>query len=319
MTASKRLLVADIGGTHARFAIAVRRGGAVSILCKQSFETRDYKNVDDAAETFLASAKPDPVDAAIFAVAAPVTSDEIIFTNSPWRFSRPKLAARLGCKSLEVVNDFAASARGAVEASGEGVVAIKRGDSADGAPIAVLGPGTGLGLGLVLRDEGRVQVLPTQGGHAAFAPANEVESEVLRYMRRDHSFVSFEEVLSGRGLANLHRAHCWLADTRHGALSPEEVTIAALNRKLATAQAATRMFCAILGTFAGDAALMTGARGGVILAGGILPRIEPILRKSEFVARFETRDSMSDYMRAIPVSLLKHEDAALIGAALLAQ
>ncbi|MEX0644271.1 MAG: glucokinase [Parvularculaceae bacterium] len=318
MNAARRLLVADIGGTHARFAIVERRGAAVAILRKASFESRRFDAIDAAARAFLDGGTKEALAGALFAVAAPILGDEIVFTNSPWRFSTAALAARLGVKKLAVVNDFAALARGAVEARGEDIVPIKSGEALPGAPVAVLGPGTGLGLGLVLRDKGEVRVLATQGGHAAFAPSDEREIAVLRVLRRDETYLSFEEGLSGRGLVNLHRALCSLAGVSYEALAPEQITEAALRGGAPLAREAVDMFCAILGTFAGDAALIAGARGGVILAGGILPRIEPLLRASKFTQRFVTRDSMTDYMKAIPVFLLTSPDAALVGAALLA-
>ena len=318
MTAVRRLLVADIGGTHARFAIAERRGATVSILRKATFEAREFDAIDDAARAFLDAGGEEAIAGALFAVAAPMMGDEVVFTNSPWRFSREGLEARLGCGALAVVNDFAALARGAVEARGPDIAEIKGGKPVAGAPVAVLGPGTGLGLGLVFAQERKVRVLPTQGGHAAFAPADAKEIEVMRLLHRDKSFLSFEEVLSGRGLVNLHRALCAIAGAPYEPLAPDRITEAALVGGAAQAREAAAMFCAILGTFAGDAALIAGARAGVILAGGILPRIEPLLRASAFIDRFVTRDTMSGYMEAIPVSLLKGGDAALIGAALLA-
>jgi glucokinase len=248
-------------------------------------------------------------------VAAPVTADEIIFTNSPWRFSQRALASELGC-ALTVVNDFVAMARGAVAVQGADVVTIKEGARIASVPVAVLGPGTGLGLGIVVNVAGRISVIATQGGFTAFAPQDEREVKVLQHLQRSYGYVAFEHVLSGRGLMNLYGA---LANANSGhMLSPEEITAAALNDASSLARTATELFCAILGTFAGDAALMAGARGGVILAGGILPKIEPILRSSRFVERFTARDMMNDYMKAIPVSLLLTSDAALVGAALLA-
>jgi glucokinase len=306
-------LAADIGGTNARFAL-VERG---AVLVKKETEANDYASISDAALAFLSETKRS-IGSAIFAVAAPVTGDQIVFTNSPWRFSRKDLAAKLGVKSLHVVNDFVAMARGAVEASRADLFQVKHGAATQGAPVAVLGPGTGLGLGIVLTVGGRKIALATQGGFSAFAPQDAREFEVWRFLLRELSYVAFEHVLSGRGLLNVYRALASIEGAEATLKQPEDVTAAALNSADTVARSAAIVFCDILGTFAGDAALMTGARGGVILAGGILPKMQAILAESSFTHRFQSRDQMGDYMRDIPVSLLSKGDAALIGAALLA-
>lgn len=317
MAAKDQVLVADIGGTNARFAIVDRVGAGASIALKEASEADDHSSVADAALAFLRGAGVLP-ERAVFAVAAPVLGDEIVFTNSPWRFSQRDLAARLGLKSLLVVNDFAAMARGAVAADAADLGVIKEGKGAAAAPVVVLGPGTGLGAGIVFEADGRKIAVATQGGFAAFAPQDSREIEVLRFLSRELSYVSFEHVLSGRGLVNLYRA-LGEVENRRGALrQPEEITAAALDKSDSLAREATAVFCAVLGTFAGDACLMAGARGGCILAGGILPKIEAILSSSSFVRRFQSRDQMSDYMTDIPVWLLRTGDAALVGAALLA-
>ncbi|HXI88219.1 MAG TPA: glucokinase [Parvularculaceae bacterium] len=319
MSAARLLLVADIGGTNARFAIAERRGAGAAILAKHVAEAENYEGVADAALAFLSSWKGARPEASVFAVAAPVREDLVVFTNSPWRFSRRAVEARLASGPLRVVNDFEAMALGAVAVGPEESVVIKDGAPLEGAPIAVLGPGTGLGMGLVMTFAGEIHAIATQGGHAAFAPISDREIEVLRFLLREQEFVSNELLLSGRGLVNIHRALAAIDGAPLDALRPEEITEAALAGDNSRAREAAEMFCAILGTFAGDAALMAGARGGVILAGGILPKIEEILRGGPFAARFSERGPMADYMDAIPVRLLVTDEAPLIGAALLAR
>lgn len=316
MTAKDQVLVADVGGTNARFALVDQGRSGVAIAVKKATEADDYASIADAALAFLAEAGVSPSQA-VFAVAAPVMGDEIEFTNSPWRFSQADLAKRLGLKSLLVVNDFAAMARGAVAGDAADLSVILPGKSAPGAPVAVLGPGTGLGAGIVFEAGGRKATVATQGGFAAFAPQDEREIRVWKFLSRELPYISFEHVLSGRGLTNLYRALA-AASGKSASVVPEAITAAALDRSDPLAMEATELFCAILGTFAGDACLMTGARGGCLLAGGILPKIEPVLRASRFAERFRSRDQMSGYVGEIPVSLVKTGDAALIGAALLA-
>jgi glucokinase len=165
----------------------------------------------------------------------------------------------------------------------------------------------------------RKLALATQGGFAAFAPQTEREVAIWEFLRRETSYIAFEHVLSGRGLINLYRALAWSEGAPMLLHQPEEVTAAALGGADALARSAATLFCDVLGTFAGDACLMSGARGGVILAGGILPKMQPILAASAFSERFQSRDQMGDYMKDIPVSLLASGDAALIGAARLAE
>ena len=311
------LVVADIGGTNARFAIAERSGASARIVHRETMRAEDFEHLADAAKAFLESwggAKP---TRGVFAVAGPVDVDEVVFTNSPWRFRPAALAGQVGIGELRIINDFAAMSRGAVAVPREELIPIEAGTALEGAPVAVTGPGTGLGLGLVVKAGGKISVIATEGGHAAFAPQDETEIEVLRFIRREHPFVSYERVLSGRGLVNLHRALCALRGATRVTLRPDEITAAAIAGTLPIAREATEMFCAILGAYVGDVAVMIGARGGVILAGGILPKILPILKASRFNERFVARDPMRAYLEAIPVDLLVSETAALIGAALL--
>lgn len=315
------LLVADIGGTNARFAIVRPDAGgrSATILHREVMRAEDFEHLADAAQAFIESWSGPAPTVGVFAVAGPVNADEVVFTNSHWRFKPPVLAKQIGCASLKIINDFTAMSRGAVAAPPEDLTLIEEGEGMPGAPIAVTGPGTGLGLGLVIESRGHVSVIATEGGHVAFAPQDEKEIEVLRFIQREHAFVSYERVLSGRGLVNLHRALCAINGATRVTLRPDEITSAALAGSLPIAREATEMFCAILGTYAGDVVMMTGARGGVILAGGILPKIEPILRESRFNARFVEREPMRPYLDAIPVRLLNSETAALVGAALMTE
>lgn len=308
------LLVADIGGTNARFAIAERDGAGVRILHKETMQAEDFEHLQDAAKAFLESWNGKAPERGVFAVAGPVNEVEFVFTNSTWRFVPAALKAQLSLASLKVINDFEAMARGAVAARSDDLVEIKAGAPREGAPVAVTGPGTGLGLAVVVPRAGDDEVLASEAGHAAFAPRTDKEIEVLKFVMREHDFVSYERLLSGRGLVTLHRALCAVNGVTRVTLRPEDITAAALAKTLPVAAEATAMFCDILGTFAGDAALITGARGGIILAGGILPRIEAILRDSAFIPRFVEREPMRAYLDAIPVRLLTGSSASLEGA-----
>lgn len=318
MTAPKTFLVADIGGTHARFAIAERRGGKVALANKEIMHAERHAGVGEAARAYLDAWKGQAPEAASFAVAGPVRGDAVVFTNSPWRFSISDVAGRLGLK-LGVMNDFQAMARGAVAVPEDQTVLVKEGDALAGAPVAILGPGTGLGLGLVFTFDGVVRAIATEGGHAAFAPMNEREIEILRVLLGEFGVVSYERILSGQGLVNVRRAICAVDGVARDELSPAEITEAAMTDTDHCAREVAEIFCAVLGSFAGDAALMAGARGGVVLAGGILPKIQPLLMAGQFRERFVSRGPMSRYVEDIPVRLLVTDEAPLIGAALLAE
>ncbi len=310
------LLVADIGGTNARFALAAPgEDGALTLLNRQTFRAEDYEDIVDAAHAYLESWDGAAPAQGAFAVAGPTDVDEVRFTNSPWSFRRDALAAALSLNEFRVLNDFEAQARGVDRMDAAAVVVLKPGDGAANAPVAVFGPGTGLGLSLIAPSPTGPLALSTEGGHAAFSPQTDKEIEVLKFIREEHDYVSFERILSGRGLVNIHRALCVIAGATRVTLTPSEITEAALNKTLPVAAEAVDMFCAILGVYAGNVVLLTGARGGAVIAGGIAPKILPVLQKSAFVARFCERGPMSSYLDSVPVRALISDEAAFFGAA----
>jgi len=192
---------------------------------------------------------------------------------------------------------------------------VKAGKGEPAAPTLVMGPGTGIGQALIVPTPAGDRIVATEGGHVAFAPYDDEEVEVLRFIRREHKRVSVERLLSGRGLVNIHRALCAIAGTPRVSLQADEITRAAQTKEFPIAVKAVDMFCAIFGSVAGDAALSSGARGGVVIGGGIIPRIRDIFIKSAFVERFLDKGRMRDYVTDIPVRLVVRDGAALVGAA----
>lgn len=313
-------LVADIGGTNARFATV--RGSASSGFALEQvrrFRNEDFETLRDAAHAYLESCEGVRPGRACFAVAAPVAEGPVALTNSSWRLDPAALKADLGLERLAAVNDFAAQARGAPLCPDADRVLVSPGAPVDGAPISVLGPGTGLGLGLLVPTARGYQVIATEGGHAGFAPRSEEEIEVGRFIAREYGFVSWERLLSGRGLVNIHRALCAMEGEAWPGLRPEEITEAALADPSSRAGRAVTVFCGALGAYAGDVSVLTGARGGTYLAGGILPRIRPLLEASCFESRRVRRGPMSRYVETIPVHLILSDAAALLGAAAIAE
>lgn len=313
MTA-KPALVADIGGTNARFALAETGGEDISVRDMQTFRAEDFESIRDAAGAYLEAVGVKP-SAACFAAAGPATDAVIEFTNSPWVLDVADMKSALALERLLVINDFEALASGVRCLKPSDLIPVKPGAGDPCAPILVIGPGTGLGQALIVPFDGRDRIIATEGGHVGFAPRGEEEIEVMRFIAREHPRVSIERLLSGRGLVNIHRALCARAGVPRVSLRADEITKAALTEEYPIAVKAVDMFCALLGAAAGDAVLATGARGGVVLGGGILPKIREIFLKSRFVERFLDKGRMRSYVEDVPINLIIREGAALIGAA----
>lgn len=310
------VLVADIGGTNARFGLAHLDGAGISVDQVQKLHAEDFETIRDAADAYLESVAIKPKEAC-FAVAGPITDESIEFTNSRWVLDIAFVKSALKLERFLVVNDFEALAHGVSSlAKPSDFSSIKPGAGDPKAPILVFGPGTGLGQALIVPLEGGGErIVPTEGGHVAFAPRTPEEVEIMKFVAREHPRVSIERILSGRGLVNIHRALCAMADTPRISLQASEITKAAMTKEYPIAVQAVEMFCSLLGASAGDAVLATGARGGVVLGGGILPKIEELFRHSRFVERFLDKGRMRDYVEDVPVDLIVRDGAALVGAA----
>lgn len=309
------LLVGDIGGTNARFALARQADGRPVLDHHDSFPAADYPTFLDGVRAFIDGCPVKPTGGVI-AVAGPVADGRIDLTNSPWRVSEDELAT-LGLNPVRLINDFEALAWGAPVIPDAELASL--GGPAEGDPhaaIAVLGPGTGFGVSALVRDvSGTAVAMPSEGGHACFAPGDAIEDEVLRILRRRYDRVSIERLICGPGLLNMHRALAEIDGRESHIDDPAEITATALADPNSPCGATLARFCAILGAVAGDIALTTGARGGVYIAGGIAPRILPFLKASPFRERFERKGRFQPYMAAIPTQVILHKHAALLGAA----
>ncbi len=307
------VLVADIGGSNARFAMATIGEQSVTVGEMNSFRVSEHKSVADAANAFLQIEQSAP-KIACFAVAAHVIGKIVEFTNSPWTFDTPMLRKQLNLTRLLIINDFEALAASVRHLSRSDLVEVKPGKGDKNAPVLVMGPGTGLGQALIVPDGDHERIIATQGGHVGFAPRGAEEIEVLRVLSRDFDRVSIERLLSGGGLVNLHRALCMIAGAPQASRPAGEIASAALNKECPHAVKTVEMFCAILGSAVGDAVLATGARGGVVLGGGILTKIETIFRASKFLDRVLDKGRMRAYVD-VPIDLIVRDGAALVGAA----
>ena len=308
------ILVADIGGTNARFAIAELEGESIFIRDSVSLKAEDFEHVRDAAEAYMESVKQYPARACL-AVAAPVDRDEVSFTNSHWTLQKREFEEALKFSDFRVINDFYAAAAGVAHLNADSFVSIKVAPGDPAAPKLVIGPGTGLGQALIIPTRSGPEVIATEGGHVTFAPRTEEEFAVMAFIAREHPRVSAERLLSGRGLVNIYRALCTLEHVSPALLKASEITAAANSGDDPIALRTVNMFCDVLGSEVGDAVLATGARGGVILGGGILPKIREIFMNSGFVNRFLEKGRMQAYVDGVPVRLIVDDRVALFGAA----
>lgn len=311
---STDILVGDIGGTHARFAIFERNDSPPRL--------RDWADIADDFATFaqalghyLNELHRQPIPSVItLAVAGPVVDGKVNLTNRNWQISESELRA-LGFRSAHLINDFAALAYAADRLGPADVRCL--GPDIPGAAegtITILGAGTGFGVSCLARFHGRAAPLATEGGHIGFAPQSPEESKILEALARRFGRVSVERILSGPGLENLARALDEIAGRAVRPLSAAQIVEHA-SQGDADCRATLSRFCSIFGAVAGDIALAHGARGGVLIAGGIAGKIEPYLMQGAFRERFEAKGRLSSFVKSIPTRLIVNPDAALLGAA----
>jgi glucokinase len=302
-------LLADIGGTNSRFALANSAGRPERILLMENDTVAD---LEAAVSRYLDETGARP-RAAMLAIAGPIDGEEVALTNRAWRFRRGEFAQRFGFSQLRIVNDFEAIAWALRNlAPTETRPLGKPVPPRDGVKV-VLGPGTGLGVAALLPADGRWHVVASEGGHASFGPQAADEFEVFSRLRDECGVVSAEAVLSGPGLVRLARA----LDPRATCHEAETIVASALARE-PSAQAATRLFVRLLGRFAGGLALTFKALGGVYIAGGVAGGLGPLLDEPQFRDSFEGHPPYQALLETIPTLLMTCEEPGLIGCAVLA-
>ena len=311
-------LVADIGGTNARFS-AVPQGQLES-------EYEFHHSVEEypqfagligglLAEIAEATGWNCPPESACFAVACPADTEVITFTNSHWEFTKTSLKQALNCGNLSVINDFEAVAHGITELGEDDCLQIGGAAAQSHKPVGILGAGTGLGMaGLVSHSDG-YHVLDTEGGHADFAPVGQRQMDVLACLRETYKRVSLERVLSGKGIVNIYKAICTIENVEESLDTPPEVVAAALDGSNPQALTALNTFCESMGAAAGNLALTLGAKGGIYIAGGVVPRFSEFFASSGFRDKFEEKGRFASYLQPIPVYLVMRSNLGLLGAA----
>ncbi len=309
-------LLGDIGGTNARFAWQAEAGAAVSDAV--TYPCAEYPALEDAMRRYLGEHQHVAPRQAAIGIANPITGDHVQMTNHHWSFSIAGLRDALGLERLLVINDFTALALSLPALRPDELLQVGGGPAVAEAPVALLGPGTGLGVsGLLPMGRGRGEVpLNGEGGHVTLSAADAREAAVIELLRQRFGHASAERALSGPGLVNLYEALCVHEGIVAQPLSAADISGKALDGSDAVCRAAIEMFFSLLGTVAGNLALTLGARGGVYIGGGIVPRLASLVGASQLRARFEQKGRFADYLRPIPIYVVNaRQSPALLGAA----
>ncbi|WKB51047.1 glucokinase [Eleftheria terrae] len=308
-------LVGDIGGTNARFAWIELPGAAPAEV--RSYPAAEHASLLDAMRHYLRElGKPVPRWCAI-GIANPVTGDQVKMTNHDWSFSIAGLRRDLGLERFLVLNDFTALALALPGLGPQDLRQVGDGTPVPQAPLGLIGPGTGLGVsGLLPAAPGHAPLpLTGEGGHVTLAPADEHEARVIEELRRRFGHASAERAVSGPGLVNLYQAVCTLQGVEARPLDAAGISEAAVQGSDAQCVEALELMCAFLGNVAGNLALTVGARGGVYIGGGIVPRLGDWFHRSKFRARFEDKGRFRSYLQPVPTYVVHARQPALTGAA----
>jgi glucokinase len=303
-------LLADIGGTNARFALHADG----KILSDRVLACADYIDIGTAVRSYLSDCSLKPTEAA-FAIAAPLHGDLVRMTNHVWQFSVSALRQELGLGRLIVLNDFTALALALRYLPANELQQVGGGPPVPNAPIALIGAGTGLGVSGLIPGEGKWFPLQGEGGHSTMTAMDDREASVLSVLRTRLGHVSAERVLSGPGLMNLYSALCTLDHVAASLTSPAEITQHGLSGANSQARAALQMFCGMLGTVTGNLVLTLGAVGGVYIGGGVVPRLKGFFAESAFRQRFEDKGRYLTYLAPIPAFVIHSELPAFVGLA----
>jgi len=307
-------LIADIGGTNVRFALADAKG----IHHEEVLKVGDYPGLVEAAQSYMRQAGRPEVRDAFFAIAGPVTGDRFAMTNHHWSFSVNETRERLGLERFRLVNDFEAIAMAAPHLKeGSDYRVAKAGEAAPEKPIGIIGPGTGLGVASLVWDGRQYRTVPGEGGHVTMPAKTQREFDVFRRILADnknYSHVSVERVCSGKGLANIYNALRGLDGSGDlPELDPEEISKRALEKSCAVCEEALGMMMGFLGSAAGNHALTIGAFGGIYIAGGIVPKLGNYFDRSRFNEEFLAKGRFSDYLAPVPVYVITNEFPAFVG------
>lgn len=318
-----QLLVADIGGTNARFGLVELSNTAdqqdYRAQQQHTLKCANYPDVATMIKAYCNQVETPVPHYACLAMAGPIEDGWAQMTNLNWRFSIEELRAELGMKALDVINDFAALAYATPFLPQQDIRPLYTAKANPDAAIVVLGPGTGFGMAALVPNHSQTQrgwkILATEGGHCSFAPTNDKEMAIRAFLAKTDDHVSIEDILSGRGLVSIYRALAHINGTPAQDFTPADVSTKGMAGEDPTCREALTTFCNILGSVAGDKALSLGAKGGVYLGGGIIPKITSFVPQTDFINRFKHKGPMSGYVSDISVNIIVNDTAALVGSA----
>lgn len=324
------VLAADIGGTHATFRVSERLAdGSYLTVAEKSFQSRDFDNFESLMERLFSTsdmlaARPQ-LAAACIAVAGPVENGVATLTNLGWKVNADAIAKKFALKSLRLINDFHAAGHGVMALGEQSLFSLQAAEPVADGTIAVIGAGTGLGVAILERDGGGYRVLPSEAGHADFAPTDELQDQLMIHLRRTYGRVSWERVISGPGLM---RIFSFLQDSGFGVPSKQlqeatkrsiidyadVITDFGIHKRDPLAVRALDLFINAYGSFAGNIALATLARGGIYIGGGIAPRIVSRMKEGGFMRAFAGKGTFTPLLSGVPVKVVLDPQVGLRGA-----
>lgn len=312
-------LIADIGGTNIRIAIADKSSDTHFIEI-ETYRCANYASLAEVIALYINTKQlTDTSIDACLAIACPVDTDIISMTNLPWQFSQHTLKEQLNFQSLTLINDYTAIAMAIPLLNDSQKIKVGGGDVTKNAPIAVCGPGTGLGVAnlvpISISGVNKWHCFSGEGGHVDFAAVDEVDIKILQQLKSIKARVSYEQLLSGYGLIQIYQTLCIINDHPGDKLSAAEISEKALAGSCAICQQTLAQFCKVLGSFAGNLALTMNSQGGVYIAGGIVPRFIDYLKNSPFRERFEAKGRLSHITQRAPTYIITEEQPGLLGAA----
>lgn len=317
-----RVLAGDVGGTKTLLALYEERDGRFTEIRRARFESAAYAGLGQIARAMLADESA-PVERAAFGIAGPVVDDTSKTTNLPWHIDARALERELGIERVCLLNDFHAVALGVPSLRDEDLVVLQEGEVDPTGPMAIVGAGTGLGEAVVVPVDGALRVLPSEGGHSDFSPRDEDEIDLLRFLKERHGRVSVERVVSGQGIVSIYdflvttgRAQESTAIRRRMATTDPAAVIgaAAIADEDPACARAVRMFISAYGAEAGNLALKVLPTGGLYVAGGIAPKLMPLMRGSTFLDGFRAKGRMRRLLERMRVSVIVDSNVGLYGA-----
>ncbi len=309
-------IVADIGGTNARFALVTgEQDGQFVIENINILNGSEYGSFSDAMRAYISQLDNIEVHSACVAIAGPIEGDNVKMTNLSWSFSQAAVREEFGFERFIAINDFASLAVATSALFPKDLISLRQGERDPKGNKAILGPGTGLGVAGLANTGSAWLPIPSEGGHVNIAPATPMECEVIKAAMARFGHVSAEVFISGPGLVNLYSTICDVNGVEPRSLEPKDVTADGVAASDQNCRQTLEVFCSFIGSLSGNLALTYGAKGGVYLGGGVLPRIADFLRQSDFNERFSNKGVMSKYVKDIPVDIISHPHLAILGSA----